>query len=463
MASNAGLGYNLILGAQKAIENPNSNPFNNMPYKENGTGVENIKTARKKFAPKADDPTVAGADGNQSLPDAQNQVDPQKLSSILKNMLQQLAKAAATSGATSPPAIQNTVTDALTGALAALAKIYGFDNIVNILINTFSNNQYYELEPSYNQVVIDAIVSLVQNVIQYGVNNLPYNVVPQIITPSPTGAIPSPLVASVPDLYLQVYYIISANPFPGYVTWEGPNGDFVYTISDSSTPPYPSADVANLTQTQQLIVSLLAPYFQTGILTVPQLNSVLDQAFATTQNNGLNNSLGQNSNNNMMQMLQQLLGTLGGIIQNTQNNHIPKSVLNQPSVNASLKKFANNMSIIKKMKDDTKGAFDLQSVLGQLTQMSSGGSGSGSGDSPLSMSNSGGLSLSSISSLLNSGMSSSSVSSLNTIVTNNPSLTANNVTTIASITSTLQQANVAQNEIILIQTLLSEVINGSNA
>ena len=51
----------------------------------------------------------------------------------------------------------------------------------------------------------------------------------------------------------------------------------------------------------------------------------------------------------------------------------------------------------------------------------------------------------------------------NTIVTNNPSLTANNVTTIASITSTLQQANVAQNEIILIQTLLSEVINGSNA
>ena len=137
MPTNAGLGYNLILGAKKAIENANSNPFNNMPFLENGTGIESVKVSRAKFAPKADDPTVAGADPSMKLPDAQQSVDPQALASILKNMLQMLAKAAATSNATSPPAISNTVTDALTGALSILATNYGFDNLLNILINTF--------------------------------------------------------------------------------------------------------------------------------------------------------------------------------------------------------------------------------------------------------------------------------------------------------------------------------------
>ena len=456
MPTNAGLGYNLILGAKKAIENANSNPFNNMPFLENGTGIESVKVSRAKFAPKADDPTVAGADPSMKLPDAQQSVDPQAIASILKNMLQMLAKAAATSNATSPPAISNTVTDALTGALSILATNYGFDNLLNILINTFANDQFDQLEKNYDEIIINAIVSLVENVTKYGENNLPYLVVPKIIVPTVNSNTPSPIVSSVPDLYLQVYYISENNPFPGYVTWEGPSGDFIYTLSTATTPPYTSASIAITTSAQQELVADLTPYIISGSLTVVQLNAVLDMVFANTQANGLNNSLGNNASNNMMQLLQQLLGILGPIINNTKNNHLPPSVLNQQSVNKSLEKFSKNMSIIKKMKSDTTGAFNIQSLLSQLSSI---GGGSVNLSSIISILNTGGMSPSSIISLLNSGLTNSSVSSLNTVAINNPTLTANNIGTIASITTTLQNANVVPSEISSIQLLLSEIIN----
>lgn len=456
MTSNAGLGYNLKIGQKKAIENANNNPFNQMPFLDNGTGVELIKTARKLFAPKADDPTVAGADPSMNLPDAMKSVDPQGIAAILKQMLPMLAMAAATSSATSPSAINDTVTDAFTGALSILANTFGFDNTIFILANTFTNNQFASLETTYDDIVVNAIVSLIQNYAQFGVNNLPYLVSPAIEV-SNNGPIPSPIVSPVPDLYLRVYYISSSNPFPGYVTWEGPAGDFVYTVMDNSTLPYSSASIQTTTDVQSEIVSILSPYFAAGSLSVNQLNAALDQAFSSTQSNGMNNAIGNNSSNNLMQLLSQILGILGGIISNTQNNHIPKSVLNQQSVNDSLKKFANNMSIIKKMKDQTKGAFNIESILGQLSQLGSQLS------SLISMNNNGGLSPSSIISLLNSGLSQSSVSSLNNVVVGNSTLTANNVGSIASLTSSLEAANASATEIASVQILLGEVLNVSNA
>ena len=118
-----------------------------------------------------------------------------------------------------------------------------------------------------------------------------------------------------------------------------------------------------------------------GKITPEELNVILDKNSIQVQNNGMNKSLGQNSGQNLMQLLSMLLGIAGPILNKAKSNHLPQSVMDQGSMNKSLEKFSKNIAIAKKMKDVSKGAFDLPSALSGLMSALSSMSNSGGNSS----------------------------------------------------------------------------------
>lgn len=348
------------------------NPFNFKPKFGEATitkpseGKKGRETAQEKFAPKGSEPTNAAADPTKKLPDVIKQVDPQAAAQILQNMMSMLNMVNQTSSATSPARIKVTVTDALTGALSILAEKYGFKKVIDIFNVCLSNNGIAKISPEYKDVVVEALAQLIKNAATYGENKLPYSTVPTVIYHNNKNPVPLPIYGFAPDLYIRQYYTPENDPYPGFVQWKGPNGDYIYTVRTANEPPYHTMESAIRTEAEQQMSKDLEPFIIKGILTVDQLNSVLDKNFKSVQNNGLENTLGKNSSINIMSLLQQLLGVAGTIVSSTKGKHLPNSVLNQGSVGQSLEKFSKNIGIIKKMKSDSKMAFNLPSAASSL-------------------------------------------------------------------------------------------------
>lgn len=477
---------NKVLGG--TYPDPTGSKYNNAPFVDNGSGPNGIENSVKQFAPLAKLSTIAGVDPSLKLPDAIAQVGTS--GEVLKNMMSLLnivkgIMAMANSGSGSGAAggggtgVVKTVTTALTGALAIIANKYGFLNVINILTKTFSNGAFYQLEQDYDTIMIEAIVSLVSNAAQYGTTDIPYPTTPTVIYQSVDTPVPQPIYGFAPDFYVQQYYSPDSDPWPGFVQWLGPKGDYIYTVRGATQPNYSTPQQAVYDAAQTQLANLLSPYFERGVITVQDFNMILDEVSVTTTNNGTNASLGNNSSNNIMALAMQLLGIIGSMINQAQNSHLPSSVLNVGSMTETLNKFTKNIAYLQQMKNVSKPAFSLPNALGALSSLGSlggvlgdaltgltsmGGVAStlaqatGALNGVLSILPTGGLSPNSINNLTESGISQNSVSNINTIVYNNPNLSTYSIATIASVTSVLEKANIPQSEINQIQILLSEII-----
>jgi len=467
---------------------PTGAKYNEAPYKEDDKGQDGFDYSRKQNAPNADKATIAALDPSLKLPDAIAQVGTS--GEVLKNMMSLLnivkgIMAMANSGSGSGAAggggtgVVKTVTTALTGALAIIANKYGFLNVIQILTKTFSGDAFYQLEQDYDTIMIEAIVSLVSNAAKYGTTDIPYPTTPTVIYQSVNTPVPQPIYGFAPDFYVQQYYSPDSDPWPGFVQWLGPKGDYIYTVRGATQPNYSTPQQAVYDAAQTQLANLLSPYFENGVITVQDFNKILDEVSTTTTNNGTNAILGNNSSSNIMAMAMQLLGIIGSMINQAQSSHLPSSVLNVGSMTETLNKFTKNIAYLQQMKNISKPAFSLPNALGALSSLGSLGGDLGNAlsslgslggvastlaqatgalNNVLSILPNGGLSPSSISNLLNAGISQSSVSNINSISQNNVNLSQYSIATIASVTSVLEKANISQSEINQIQILLSEII-----
>lgn len=332
--------------------------YNDAQFRENGEGQEAITTARRNFAPNADRPTTAAAEPNQDLPGTVRQVDPQAASAVLQNMLSMLSMIVNMSNATSPAATTKIVTDALAGALAILANKYGFERVIDIFNNCLAGDGIERIAPEYRELVKEALAKLIENAAKNGPSALKLSEKPVVIKYQVGGTVPLPIFGFPPDLYVQQYYTVENDPYPGYIQWKGPNGDFVYTVRGAELH-FPTADDHIYSMAEEQLAKDLEPYIIRGSITPEELNFVLDKNSRQVQNNGMNKSVGQNSNQNLMQLLSMLLGILGSIINKSRSTHIPQSVMDQGSVNQSLERFSRNMSIAKRMQQESRNAFTL--------------------------------------------------------------------------------------------------------
>lgn len=351
--------------AAKKLIDKDLSKYNNAPHESKNKGVSSVKKARAKHAPNADKPTTASADPSQKLPETVKKVDPQAASAILQNMLSMLAMVRNTSNATSPVTTTKIVTDALGGALAILAHKHGFERVIKVFKECLENNGINRISPEYRTIVKEALALLIKNSIENGPNTLKLSEKPTVIKYQVGGRVPIPVYGFPPDLYIQQYYTVEEDPFPGYIQWKGPNGDYIYTVRGAELH-FTNADDHIYSMAEEQLAKDLEPYIIKGKLTPEQLNAILDKNSKQVQNNGMNKSMGQNSGQNLMQLLNMLLGIAGPILNKAKSGHLPQSVMDQGSMNKSLEKFAKNMSIAKKMKDDAKNAFNLPGPLAGL-------------------------------------------------------------------------------------------------
>lgn len=448
---------------------PTGAKYNEAPFKDNGTGQNGFDLSRSQNAPNADKPTIAGVDPSMNLSSALNQVGSgaevlPNLVSILNQVkgIMSMTNQGAPSGggvSTTQSGVPNTVLRAFVGALTIFSNQIGFNNLLNILVDTFKNDSILQMTSINQDITVESITKLMFNVAKYGTNNLPYTPTPNWnVIPIGTTTFPSPIIGAgfdgVPDYYIQQYYSIDKDPYPGFIQWQGPKGDYVYSIRDGQ-PNYPSANDAVIGQAQIEIVNYLTPLFNSNKVSVFDLNYILSLVNTNAQTNSTNAVLGNNSSSNILGMALKILGLIGSMINSSQNNHLPNSVLNVGDMTQTLQKFTKNIGILQQMKNISSGAFNLPSALSSLSSLFGGLNSFGN----LNVLSSGGLSFPSINGLLNSGISQNSVSNINNIVINNPNISSNKVSIISSVTKALETANnLPIEEIYEIQELLAEII-----
>ena len=474
--------------------NPTNSSFNNAPFVLNTAGKPALEEARKQHAPKADKPTIAAVDPTTKLPDALQQVgsDAQvlpkmmQLLSQIQSMMKMNNSASNQPSSTQPAAtitlagVDQTICTALTDTFSEICDNLSFQIVISTLINTFANDGYYQINPNYEATVSQAVLQLILNSSTNSVANLAYFVIPpanilantyvantkaNVIINTSVSNIPSPVVSSIPQYYVQQFQPIAIDPYPGYVEWLGSAGDYVYTIRTSDQPNYSTIDDSVLGQSEILLYNNLYPYFLNQSLSADNLNSILDLLYPATTAAATESVLGSGSSSNILSSLLGILGPIGSLIQQANSVHLPASVLDQGAMANTLQSFTKNIGALQQMKNLSNSAFSSSSILDQLGSLGNFNISSITSMLPSSVTSifqqlpSGALSPSAITSLISSGVSSASATNISNIAQNNSEVTSNTISTIASVTANLEASNTfPQDQISNIQLLLSEVI-----
>lgn len=164
-------------------------------------------------------------------------------------------------------------------------------------------------------------------------------------------------ISQIPQGYFQVYYFTDIDPYPGYMQWEGPEGQRVFCPRPSNIPYVgtPTEDTINA-GIYAMIDDLLALIKQ-GKLTIAEMTTIMDNGSTAVQNQGLQNTHGNGANNNnIMGMIQSLLGVLGSLLQEMNQKQLPQSVLDQGKVNKTMEDFQLKNANLRRKKQLAKQA-----------------------------------------------------------------------------------------------------------
>ena len=347
--------------------NTDDDKYNNAKHTENNSGTPDIKTAIKMHAPNADLPTTASADPSKKLPEVLSQVDPMRAAQTLKQMFSALSMVRNLMNSASPTPRRKTITDSLSGALCILSKEFGFEYVIDVMNKALENDGLLAIDEDYRDIVKNALADLIEKSIQYGTTNIPvskYNVINYTV--SSTITLPGLIVDIAPDLYLQQYYPIESDPYPGYIHFKDETTS-VFIKRKNGEPTYTTAEEEIYAVSEKELAEDLRPYFVDKNLTAINLNIYIRKQDINVENNGMDKTMGKNAGVNIMGLLPKLLGILGPVINKLQEQHLPFSVLNQGAISQSMEKFSKAMAQIKKMKSDSSQAFALPGALGGLT------------------------------------------------------------------------------------------------
>jgi hypothetical protein len=238
----------------KDIDQAKDPDANNKVSKRQASGdVDGMITAiNKKLGPTKNKPTTAAstkppAPGKTS--DVQNiikEVDPSALSASLPNVNKAFTTVRDQIQQFSPAGIINNASNALTNALAALSSSLGIDGVLNAIGGAFAAPS---ILGAFNMSILgSAALGLMalgassssgsgRGSTVSAVNPPPMNQATPYTHKPPENLIVT--IDKVPTTYIKQYYEYTVDPFPGYIVWLGPTGDYLYTIRDE--PNYTSA------------------------------------------------------------------------------------------------------------------------------------------------------------------------------------------------------------------------------
>ena len=330
-----------------------------------------VEESRTRRAHKCDVPSTAGANPKtKKIKTVLDEMDPQRLSEIYKNMHNELSKidsllaySNSSGGGNETPAseVKLSLTDSLTGALSILVKKYGYNTVIELFSEFLNDVTISSMPTDYQEIVRNSFIALYITYVIYGEKDIPVSVLPEIVN---GNNIPTELVSinNVPDLYVQQYYTVDTDPYPGFIEWIGPDDEKIYTVRGITDFPYENIDDHVYSLAEQGLAKVLDVYFvNTDIkLSVALFLAMLIEFCNLIEDQGIKSTVGKNGNN-FSGNLQTLLGSvLGTLTQTALTGHVPNSFLNQSKINNVISK-ANKMQgrINKAMKPAFKKAAQL--------------------------------------------------------------------------------------------------------
>lgn len=158
------------------------------------------------------------------------------------------------------------------------------------------------------------------------------------------------IYATPPDGYFEVFSYSDTDPYPGYIRWEGPNGELAFTVRPST---YPYSKTPTEAATNAGIYAMendLLQKVKAGLLDINALLAILGNGKAAVTSSGNQSTLGSGIDlSNILQFAQMLLGVLGGNINKAISSHISNSVLD-PKVQDAVKGYTQKMALLRSKK-----------------------------------------------------------------------------------------------------------------
>lgn len=308
----------------------------------------------KRKLPQSNHPTVgAASDSHKKVVDALNEVDPQRISCVLKNMHTEFEKIRSLlstsmssgigfsggSGGTAQPSrgLKNTLSDALTGALSILVKKYSYAEVIDLFVSAYNGSDYDVMSDDYSEIVKSAFTSFYMTVVLYGEKNIPISIIPPVVRGTKT---PPNIYTSVPDLYVRQYFTPENDPYPGYIQWKGTDGTIIYTIRTDNDNPFPTAQDHIYSISEQGLAKEIEKYLKDSALkfTVTIFYNLLIYYCSLMEDVASESNAGKNSNKFSGDLTQLLGAVLGNLVSTAQTAHIPPSVLDKGKMNNIISK-----------------------------------------------------------------------------------------------------------------------------
>lgn len=332
-----------------------------------------LKDFREKANLKEKPTSADGKKGLKDLPSVISQVG--NAASFLQNMYAQMSMVSALAAGSSQTSRKETIEDSLTGALSILANKWTYAKVIDVFDVTLGGDNIKFIDEVYRDLVKNAMAKLYLKAIEYGEDNIPVSDYPTV---TEIGEVPGTIVTFVPNSYLQQYYPLVEDPYPGYIRWNSPTtDDFVFTERKLGDIYYSSPQEEVYSISEQELAADLDPYIEKGELAASDLNLMIREQETNVENNTDEKTQGKGASGpNAQEIASQILGYIGTISKLQQSLQLPVSVLSQGKMKKTLGNFEKQMTKLKSMKEMLKKAAtppQAASALGALSGLAAGG------------------------------------------------------------------------------------------
>ena len=325
-----------ILNPDRITINDINNGVKSVQSVSKAVGVVNNHEVDKKLK-EPSIPTVASAvkGSGEHILDVIKGVDPKGLSSSIPSMVSNMSSVRDIVNISSSFGLQNMMSGAVAGMVGNLAGQFGLGNIAGVLSNALkvgaATGLLNGLDPSLVRGIKIGLSTAINSSLANGGAAIPHNVPATsrigVNTPIPSANL---IVSSPPDMYVQQYYTLDEDPYPGYIEWYDKRLNQKRYTHRNGEPHYTSAVEHVKGNAVAALTSSLASSLLSGSIPSPaSVLGALGGGFSAMKADGLTKVLGSGVNlNNITGMASKLLpGGLGGGIDGLMKGHLPSSVL----------------------------------------------------------------------------------------------------------------------------------------
>jgi len=319
--------------------------------------VNNTEVDKKLKEPSI--PTIASAakGAGTHVLDLVKQVDPSSLSASLPNMVSNFSNVKNILNITSPAGLTNMLSGSISGLVGSLGSQFGLSNVVGQLSGLLKSGGLSGLDPNIQRALKIGLTSAISAAVSNGNKPVPHYVPPATQQTLNSRRPPVNLVVtSPPDLYIQQYYTVDQDPYPGYIEWQGPSTSKVYTLRGTE-PHYTSPTDHLQGMAIASMASKLGSALASGNLSASTLTSALGGGMDLLKSEGLSKVLGSGVNpGSLLSLATKLLpGGLGGSINGVVGGHLPQSVLSG-SMSQTLSGFTQGQALLAAKKSSMSAA-----------------------------------------------------------------------------------------------------------